>query len=332
MVQKNQPKSGSRQFWPRKRSQRIYAKVGTWDSKDLPKEVNFLGFPGYKVGMKHIGVIDNFSHSLTKGTEVTYPVTVLECPPVTVLSMRLFAVGDMDNLKVVKEYVANVKDKYLSRKLPVNKKKKKLPSLDEIKKFISENEIVDVRAKVFTKPSQASIGKKKPEVLELGVAGSVEEKIEFLFNKLGTEVKVEDVLGGGAQVDTHGVTKGKGFQGAVKRYGVKFPSIKSEKKRRHAGNVGPWTPARVHPHTPLPGQHGFHQRTEYNKWILKVGNEPSEINPSGGFVRYGFVNQDYVLVKGSVQGTRKRMVTMVRAIRPNPKYPKIAPEITYFSN
>ena len=45
---------------------------------------------------------------------------------------------------------------------------------------------------------------------------------------------------------------------------------------------------------------GFHQRTEYNKLIMKIGNNGSEITPKGGFLRYGVINTEYVIVKGSV--------------------------------
>lgn len=325
-------KRGSKQFWPRVRAKKPQAVVNSWDSKILPKETNFLGFPGYKVGMTSIGLIDNFSHTLTKGTEINMPVTIIECPPVKVLSVKLFGLDELGNLQVVKEVTSNLKDKNLSRKVDVRKKKvSKTYSADELVRFAQDNEVYDVRAKVVTAPSATTIGKKKPEILEIGLSGSVEEKIRFGLEKLGSEIKVSDVFEGGELVDSHGITKGKGFQGAVKRFGVKLTSHKSEKKRRHAGNVGAWTPSRVLHTTPLPGQHGYHERTEWNKWILKVSSNPDEVNKRSGFGGYGQVKGDFFLVKGSIQGPSKRMITFVRTIRPNKRYPKIAPEITYIN-
>ncbi len=316
------------QYWPRKRARRIYARVGSWDSKNV-KGVGFLGFPGYKVGMTHVCVVDNFSHSLSKGTEISYPVTILECPPVVVLSIRFFKKDEFDNLQVVKEVVANVKDKHLLRKIPLVKKKLKSVPIDDLKKFVEEENIEDIRVKVYTKPYLTTIGKKKPEILEIGLSGDVSEKLEFSYEKLGKEVKVSEVISSGELVDVHGVTKGKGFQGAVKRFGVKLTQHKSEKKRRHAGNVGAWTPSRVLPSVPLPGQMGYHLRTEFNKWVLKIDSNGDLINPKGGFKHYGLIKNEFVLLKGSVMGPSKRLITMVKAIRPNPKYPKVAPEITY---
>ncbi len=172
-----------------------------------------------------------------------------------------------------------------------------------------------------------NVGKKKPEVLELGISGTLEEQLVFALDKLGKEVKLTDVFKGGELTDSHSISTGKGWQGAVKRFGVKLTAHKSEKKRRHAGNVGAWHPSRVHPHRPLPGQMGYHERTEWNKWILKVSDKAEEVNPVEGFKHYGKVKNEYLIVKGSVAGPCKRLITLVRTIRPNPRYPKVAPQI-----
>jgi len=329
MASSSTRKRGSKAFWPRVRASKPTAVVNSWKSCSAPKETNFLGFPVYKAGMTNIGLIDNFSHTLTKGTEINVPVTILEAPAVRVLSIKFLALDDYSNLQIVKEVSAVVKDKNLSRKLDVQKKSTKLPTVEELIEFAESNEAKEIRVKVSTTPSETGIGKKKPEILELGVSGSLSEQITFALSKLGTEVKASDVLGAGDLVDSHGITIGKGFQGAVKRFGVKLTSHKSEKTRRHAGNVGAWTPSRVLTTIPLAGQHGFHERTEWNKWILKISDNFDEINPSAGFKRYGVVKCEYLLIKGSVQGHKKRLVTLARAARPNKRYPKIAPQITY---
>lgn len=329
MASSSTRKRGSKAFWPRVRAIKPTAVVNSWASKSLPKETNLLGFPGYKVGMTNIGLIDNFSHTLTKGTEINVPVTILECPPVKVLSVKLLANDEYGNLQIVNEVSAQVKDKHLSKKIDLAKKATKIPSAEELIAFAQENDVEQVRVRVSTSPSTTTIGKKKPEVLELAISGSLEDQIKFGLSKLGTDVKISDVFEGGELVDSHGVTIGKGHQGAVKRFGVKLTSHKSEKTRRHAGNVGAWTPSRVLTTIPLPGQHGFHERTEWNKWILKVANNPEDVNRVEGFNKYGLVKGDYILVKGSIQGPKKRMVTLVRACRPNKRYPKVAPQITY---
>lgn len=330
MASSSTRKRGSKAFWPRVRAKKWTPVVNSWASKNV-KSGNVLGFPAYKVGMTSIGVIDNFSHTLTKGTEINVPVTVLECPPVKVLSVKLYALDEYSNLQVVKELSASVKDKHLSRKVDVSKKTHKVESVEELIAFAKSAVVEDVRLKVATSPSSTGIGKKKPEILDLGVSGTIEEKIAFAMSKLGLEMKVSDVFTGGEITDSHGITKGQGWQGAVKRFGVKLTSHKSEKKRRHAGNVGAFTPRRVLTTIPLPGQHGFHERTEWNKWVMKVSSNPTEVNPSSGFNHYGVIKNDFILVKGSIQGPKNRLVTLVKSIRPNNRYPKVAPQITYIN-
>ena len=79
------------------------------------------------------------------------------------------------------------------------------------------------------------------------------------------------------------------------------------------------------------GQTGYHQRTEYNKRILSIASaEDKAITPSGGFLHYGEVNSDYVLVKGSLPGPAKRLVRFRDATRGSDK-PAHPYEITYVS-
>ena len=80
------------------------------------------------------------------------------------------------------------------------------------------------------------------------------------------------------------------------------------------------------------GQMGYHKRTEFNKKILKIASadEVDQINPDGGFVKYGLVKNDYVLVKGSLPGPSKRLVILRQPIRPNNKSEDI-PQINYIS-
>ena len=78
------------------------------------------------------------------------------------------------------------------------------------------------------------------------------------------------------------------------------------------------------------GQTGYHQRTEFNKRVLRVANpEEHSITPAGGFLHYGEVNSDYILVKGSVPGPAKRLIRFRDAIRSNEEPQPY--EITYVS-
>ncbi len=72
---------------------------------------------------------------------------------------------------------------------------------------------------------------------------------------------------------------------------------------------------------------GFNNRTEYNKQIIKISEKGEEINPKGGFIKYGLVKGDYILIKGSVPGPKKRFIRIRSSIRTKQEIP--APEITY---
>ncbi len=77
---------------------------------------------------------------------------------------------------------------------------------------------------------------------------------------------------------------------------------------------------------------GFHQRTEYNKIVIKVGNNGMEVTPKGGFIRYGQINSEYVMLKGSVPGTTNRLILMrVSSRAPSEGKESVAPKLDYLS-
>ncbi len=76
---------------------------------------------------------------------------------------------------------------------------------------------------------------------------------------------------------------------------------------------------------------GYHQRTEYNKRILKMGIDGSEISPKGGFLRYGPVKGTYVVLNGSLPGSAKRLIRLRYPARSPKKVPEAPPKITYIS-
>jgi large subunit ribosomal protein L3 len=230
--------------------------------------------------------------------------------------------------------MASELDEDLSRRISLPKDYDTEAKLDEMKGQLDEVE--DIRVLIHTKPRLVTgIPKKKPEIIECGIGGkSVAEKFEFARSLLGKEVNPGDSFSDGEHVDTIAVTKGKGFQGPVKRFGVRIQYGKAARssKARHVGSIGPWTPARTMWTVAMAGQMGYHKRTEYNKKILKIGDQSQadEVNPNGGFVKYGQVRNGFVVIKGSIPGPSKRLVILRKAVRPIGKH-NDAPEITYIS-
>jgi large subunit ribosomal protein L3 len=311
------------QFWPRVRARRAYPRIHAWPAA---KEAKPLGFAGYKVGMTHLIVTDNRPNSKTKGQDISCPATIIECPPLKVVSVRMHKKHAYGS-RVAAEVAANKADKDLQRTMP-------LPKKDPAQKLaqIDPKHYDDCTILVHTQPRMTAIGKKKPEVFELAIGGSVEEKFAYAKEMLGKELKVEDVLKEGQQLDVHSVTKGKGYQGPVKRFGVSIRQHKSEKTKRGPGSLGGWRgQGHVMYRVAHAGKMGYHSRTEHNKQLLKISSDAGKINPSGGFIRLGPVKGSYLLLKGSVSGPAKRLIRLSAATRENKGFTKDAPAVQHIS-
>ncbi|MBI4116712.1 50S ribosomal protein L3 [Candidatus Pacearchaeota archaeon] len=289
------PRKGSLQFWPRKRAEKFLPNVN-WDAVSTGKKLK--GFIGYKAGMTSLIALDNTPNSMSKGKRIAVSATIIECPPMKILSARFYKNGN-----VATEILSENLDKELKRviKMPKSKKGK----IDEIK----SEDYDDARIVVYSQIKKTGI-KKTPDISELGIAGSVQEKINFIKENINKEISVADVFEKGQLVDLRGLTKGKGLVGPVKRFGLTLKSHKSEKGQRRPGSLGPWHPTRVTFRAPLAGQMGMFTRIVYNSKILSMGKEKFK-----GIKNYGDVKTDYILVNGSVQGPAKRQVLITSPLR-----------------
>ena len=313
----NAPKRGSLAYLPRGRVSRRIPRIRHWPVYN-GKEPKVLGFAGYKAGLTHVIYIDNKKTSPQYGQEITSVATVIETPPMYVLGIRGY-IKEPTGLKLLTEVLANPETipKELSRVITLPDKEKY--NFDEKIKALEEKarKYHQIRLLLATQPMLAGIHKKKPEILEYPIgAPSIESAIEYAKSKIGKNVVVNEVFSLGQFVDVISITKGHGFQGPVKRWGIRILQHKSRKTKRGVGAIGPWHPARVMYTVPRAGQMGYHQRTEYNKMILKIGSSGEDITPKGGFPHYGVVKSNYILLLGTVPGPAKRLVRLRDAIRP----------------
>ncbi|MBV67736.1 MAG: 50S ribosomal protein L3 [Candidatus Marinimicrobia bacterium] len=329
MPKHNKPNRGSMAFSPRKRARSETPHVSSWAAVegDDPK---ILGFAGYKVGMSHIMAVDYRKKSTTAGQEIRMPVTIVEIPPMKVIGARGY-IQDTYGLRTLTEAWEKKIDKDLERTLPI-------PKSHDAKaawKKMSDSDLEEVRLLVHTQPRMVTgIPKKRPEIMEMAVGGgSVDAQIEFAKEMMGKEFTMSDFTQDGEMLDAIAVTTGYGFQGHVKRWGVKLLTHKNSKHRRMIGNLGPFSPGYVVSTVPQAGQTGYHQRTEYNKRLLKIGDNPDEINPKGGFLNYGLIRGNYALLHGSLPGPSKRLIRFRKAVRFHGKKTDsvVVPEITMIS-
>ncbi|HDQ59634.1 MAG TPA: 50S ribosomal protein L3 [Candidatus Woesearchaeota archaeon] len=321
------PRRGSLQFAPRVRAKRIYPKIKNWPQVS---ETRLLGFAGYKAGMSHVIFTDNRAHTPTKGESISVPVTIIDVPKMKVAAVKLYGRNKRRQKSVLSEIWTDKLEKDLKRKISMPKKKKDTESeLRKAEELIAD--VVDVRILVYTFPRGAN-HKKKPEIFEMGVGGAdVKSKFEYAKTLLGTEIGVADMIKPGEQVDVISVTKGKGFQGTVKRFGVKLERKRTDRKTRGVQSIGPDVPRKVSWKVPMPGQMGFHNRYDYNKWVIQVGTDGKEITPKAGFQNYGVVKGDYMIVCGSLPGPSKRLIRGRLSVRPRKRVPTEAPKIQRIS-
>jgi len=303
MPKLNRPRHGSLQFYPRKRADKFLPRVN-WDAVQNIKDEGILGFVGYKVGMASATVKDDTPNSMTKGRKITMPVTILEVPNMKIYSIRFYK-----NRKVMKDVVVSG-DKELKRIVKLGKEMKKTDEIDKLKDYD------DIRVIAYSLPKQNDL-KKTPDIIELAV--NAKDKLAFVKNLVGKEIALNDVLKW-SLVDVRGLTKGKGLQGPVRRFGINLKQHKSEKGVRRPGSLGPWHPNYVTFRTPMAGQLGMFTRTHYNLRVIGNGNiKDGKLKKKGGFRHYGEIKGNYIILAGSVQGPQKRQILITPAFRPSKK-------------
>jgi len=316
----SQPRRGSLAYLPRSRAKSMEARIRTWPDVegDQPK---LLGHAGFKAACMRIASIDDREKTPNFGKQLVSLGTVVVTPPMMIIGIRGYS-KDRYGLDSIFDIYAKDLPKELSRLFETKHDEK---GLEKTEKLLGQ--VKDLFAIAAVMPSKAGLEQKKPFVFEVMVkGGDVQKQFTFLKELLGKEVKIDQVFQKGAEVDTAAITKGKGFEGPITRWGVKKKQHKSRKSVRALGTLGPISPATIMYTVPRAGQRGFHQRTQYNSRIMIVGNSENEeikINPSGGFKHFGLVKGDYVIIRGSIPGTYRRLIKLRAPVRP--KLTKINP-------
>ncbi len=309
----SQPRRGSLAYLPRSRAKSMEARIRTWPElhSDQPK---LQGHAGFKAACMRIASIDDREKTPNFGKQLVSLGTIVVTPPMVIIGIRgyskdrygLDSTFDIYAKDLPKELARLFRTKYDENSL--GKAEKILGSIDELYAITSIT------------PSRAGLEQKKPFVFEIAVkGGDIQKQFAFLKELLGKEVKIDQVFQKGAEVDVAAITKGKGFEGPIARWGVKKKQHKSRKSVRALGTLGPISPATIMYTVPRAGQRGFHQRIQYNNRIMIMGNSENEefkINTSGGFKHFGVIKGDYVILRGSIPGTYSRMVKLRAPIRP----------------
>ncbi|WP_251844123.1 50S ribosomal protein L3 [Enterococcus faecalis] len=124
------------------------------------------------------------------------------------------------------------------------------------------------------------------------------KNVELGEYEVGKEIKV-DVFQAGDVVDVTGTTKGKGFQGAIKRHGQnRGPMSHGSRYHRRPGSMGPVAPNRVFKNKRLAGRMGGDRVTIQNLEVVKVD-----------------VERNVILIKGNIPGAKKSLITIKSAVK-----------------
>merc|ERR1712168_567902 len=337
------PRHGSKGFLPRKRARRHLGRIKTHPKDDKSQKCHLTGFVGYKAGMTHIVREVKRNGSKLNKKEIIEPVTILETPPM----MGVGVVGYVETPRGLRTFKtlwaqhpsAEAKRGFYrnytnSKKKAFTKAAKRWESdpasieddLNKIKKYCTT-----VRLIAHTRMKMLPLKQKKAHLLELQVnGGSISDKVDFARGLFEEQIPVTSVFAQDDNLDCIGVTKGKGRKGVTSRWGTKKLPRKTHRGLRKVACIGAWHPARVSYTVARGGQKGYHHRVEINKKIYRVGkgfhtengvvnkNNAStaadltnkSINPVGGFPHYGEVKNDFIIIKGSCMGVRKRPIVL----------------------
>ncbi|RSH79013.1 60S ribosomal protein L3 [Apiotrichum porosum] len=337
-----EPRSGSLAFLPRKRAAKHRGYIKSFPKDDAKKPVHLTAHLGYKVGMTHVVRDLDRPGSKMHKREVVESATVIETPPMVVVGVVGYVETPRGLRSLTTVWAEHLSDEvkrrfyknwYKSKKKAFTRYAKKhaenngasvARELERIKKYATV-----VRVLAHTQLHLTGLSQKKAHLAEIQVnGGSIADKVEFAKANFEKTVDVTSVFEKDECIDLIAVTKGKGYSGVISRWGVTRLPRKTHRGLRKVACIGAWHPSKVMFSVARSGQDGYHRRTTINHKIFRIANAkeegsgstsydltPKSINPVGGWSRYPDVVNDFVLIKGSVPGVRKRVITLRKALR-----------------
>jgi large subunit ribosomal protein L3e len=335
------PRHGSLGFLPKKRTKHHAGKIKSFPRDQASEKPHLTAFRGYKAGMTHVVRGVDRPGALMHKREVCDAVSIVETPPMIVVGVVGY-VETPSGLRTLTTVFAEHLSEEFKRRCYHNwyKSKKKAytkyaakyqkdggkeieAELERIKKFCTV-----VRVIAHTQVKKLGLRLKKAHIMEIQInGGDAAAKVDFAKELFEKEVTVDSVFAKDENIDVIGVTKGKGYEGVTTRWGVSRLPRKTHRGLRKVACIGSWHPARVSTTVPRAGQDGYFHRTEMNKKIYRIGKKGDDascqtdadltkksITPMGGFVHYGQITEDWLMLKGAIVGVKKRPVILRKAL------------------
>lgn len=331
------PRHGHLGFLPKKRAARHQGRIKSFPKDDKTKPVALTAFLGYKAGMTTTVRELNRPGSKMHKREIVEAVTVVDTPPVVVVGVVGYVETPRGLRSLTTVWAEHLSDEVKRRFYKNWYKSKKKAFTKYSANFAANSEkefarIVKycsvVRVLVHTQIRKTPLAQKKAHLAEIQLnGGSVSDKVAWVKEHLEKTVSVDSVFEQNEMIDVIAVTKGHGFEGVTHRYGTKMLPRKTHRGLRKVACIGAWHPAHVQWTVARAGQNGYHHRTSINHKVYRVGKGDDEANgstefdrtkktitPLGGFVRYGEVKNDFLVIKGSIPGIKKRIVTLRKSL------------------
>ncbi|EER39500.1 large subunit ribosomal protein L3 [Histoplasma capsulatum var. duboisii H88] len=337
------PRHGSLAFLPRKRSARHRGKVKSFPKDDPKKPVHLTAAMGYKAGMTTtVRDLERPGAKMHK-KEIVEAVTIVETPPMIAVGVVGYIETPRGLRSLTTVWAEHLSDE-VKRRFYKNWYKSKKKAFTKYAKNHSENKGASVarelerikkyctvvRLLAHTQIRKTPLKQKKAHLMEVQVnGGSVADKVDFAHGLFEKPIEIDTIFEKDEMIDVIAVTKGHGFNGVTSRWGTKKLPRKTHKGLRKVACIGAWHPSHVQWTVARAGQDGYHHRTSCNHKIYRIGKGSDEgnastefdvskkqITPMGGFVRYGEVRNDYVMIKGSVPGVKKRVLTLRKTLYP----------------
>jgi len=338
------PRHGSLGFLPRKRCKHHRGRIRKFPRDDAKAEPHLTAFMGYKAGMTHIQrTVDKIGSKLHK-KEVVEAVTIVETPPMVVVGVVGYVATPQGLRTLTTVWAAALSDEcrrrfyknwYKSKKKAFTKYALKYKEGRKESEIASQYERIKkhcsvVRVLAHTQIKAVSLRQKKAHLMEIQInGGDIAAKVDFASALLEKEVKIDEIFSKDEMLDVLGVTKGHGFEGVTTRWGTTRLPRKTHKGLRKVACIGAWHPARVPFTVARAGQNGYHHRTEMNKKVYRIGKKDDakscstevdltakSITPMGGFPHYGVVKNDWIMIKGGLVGSKKRVLTLRKSLHP----------------
>jgi len=344
------PRHGSLGFLPRKRAARHRGRVKSFPVDDVEKAPHLTAFIGYKAGCTHILREVNKPGSKLHKKEAVEMVTILETPPMVVVGLVGY-VATPRGLRTLTTVWSSHLSETVKRRFYRNWYRAKKKAFNRYAAHIAANGDGDIKKEIarmskycsvirvlaHTQIRKLNLRQKKAHLMEIQInGGTVADKVKYGYELFERQVPVDGVFSQNDFIDVIGVGKGKGYQGTCSRWGTALLQRKTHRGYRKVACIGAWHPARVRYSVARAGQDGYHHRTELNKKVYRIGKPakddktgkiewnaatPSDmteknITPLGGFVHYGQVNDFYLMLKGSIVGPKKRVITLRKSLVP----------------